>query len=1677
MKNYYLGKSVVLTALLMFALVSVASGATADAQKIAYQQLLTSNPEVQFYRENSTITRIYGQAFIHGISPQDAAEQFRTQYSPILGVDPGDLQPVSYVVKDGNTLQLMYENGKYKFTLVYYSQYKDGIPVYKSDLRLLVRNESGYPLVLAASALKDLGNFTVDAGKASVDPKAAQDAFAIKNPQYVKFTDPQRVIWAGIDDKVNPAVGIEFIADDGNEPTVLRDLYIIDPVSGEVLYQENQVVDINVSGQVTGLATENFLAEQCGNEVTTPLKWARVKISGGDSTFTDSLGNFTINNSGSSSVTVLSQVRGHWFYTHDQAVSDTTISRVVTPPGPANFQHNPANAEYRRAEVNAYLHANVVRDFTLKYVPNYPTVATQTNFPVYVNDNTGYCPGNAWYDGVSLTFCRSGGGYRNTAFSTVVHHEYGHHLVECAGSGQGQYGEGMGDVMGLLITDDPGAAYGFYGDGQCAVPLRNADNTLQYPCSGEIHDCGQLLSGCVWSTRNALAATHPTNYIDILAPLAISAMTLHSGTEITPQITIDYLTLDDDDGNINNGTPHHSEICAGFTAHNMDCPALNLLSFAYPNGRPTFISPNGGTSMRVVVTAIGATPQANTGVLHYNAGAGWLTSNMTQVTPNVYDAVFPALTCGISVHYYCSALTTTGTLVTDPQNAPSVYYSTQVGTADRDTLFTDDFSTNQGWTGTGGLGEWTIGVATGGSGSDGYGGPDPATDHSSTSDNRLLGNDITSGTGGDYSASLTQTNWVTSPIYNLSGRYAITVSFWRWLGVEQNIYDHAYFQVKNASGTWVTLFENGGTTIDESAWSQYSYDVSDYATNNPNFQIQFGIGATDDSWQFCGWNIDDIVISAMRCNTTPPGTLSGTVTDFRGAINQAFVHAVNGGTNFYDTTSTSGAYSMSLPPATYNVTFTKSGERDTTISGVVITSSNTTTLNVVMQRLPGTISGTVTRYPSSPPTNPIANVFVSIVGSSRLDTTNSSGAYSFANVVDSTYTLRFTNSDYRDTTIAGIVVTAGGTTTRNVQMVILPGYINGTVRDTTGAPLQNIFVRINTGALLIDAAGVAPANGGSTPIIAAVDSMYTDVNGYYSSQRTVGTYNVRFTHTDYRDTTIHSVVVTAADTTNVSPVLKRRNRAPVITSPATASATEDILFRYTATASDSDATVPTLAFSNYPAWMSVLGDTIQGTPLNGNGNTTFRIIASDGFLADTQTVSVTVIPVNDPPVITSPIADTATERILFTYHATATDPDNTPTCSFINYPSWLQVSGAIIFGTPGESFHDTTFWVIASDGQLADTEIVAVAIIDINDPPVITSSSTAEAHEDQHFSYVATAQDPEGLTPTISLSNYAAWLSVVGDTISGTPDSTTTNSTFRIIASDGVFADTQIVTLTITFDNHYPQVTSAATATATEREQFQYTASAIDPDGTTPQITFFRIPHWLTVAGHIISGTPGESYPDTSFGIIASDGQLADTLMVSLNVIDINDPPVITSPSADTATVGLPFDYQAAASDPEGTTPIISFAEYPTWMEPSGMHLSGTPNPGSSSSTFKVIASDGVLAETLIVDLTVLGGCDYVTGDVNGSGVFNGLDVTYGVGYFKGGAPPLYSCECTPGNTWYVSGDVNNSCSFNGLDVTFMVSFFKGGSIPTSCLDCLPSGILDKGLGHNISPRVLPQTR
>ena len=98
-------------------------------------------------------------------------------------------------------------------------------------------------------------------------------------------------------------------------------------------------------------------------------------------------------------------------------------------------------------------------------------------------------------------------------------------------------------------------------------------------------------------------------------------------------------------------------------------------------------------------------------------------------------------------------------------------------------------------------------------------------------------------------------------------------------------------------------------------------------------------------------------------------------------------------------------------------------------------------------------------------------------------------------------------------------------------------------------------------------------------------------------------------------------------------------------------------------------------------------------------------------------------------------------------------------------------------------------------------------------------------------------------------------------------------------------------------------------------------------------------------------------------------------------------------------------------------------------------------------------------------------GCAYIPGDINGNGATNGIDVVYGVNYFKGGPMPPDSCNCPPAVfPFYAAGDVNANCNFNGIDITFFVNFLKG-TVPAllSCPTCPPEALLE-----TVAPAVMP---
>jgi len=814
------------------------------------KSLKAEYPGLKEYRHDALVTRLYGKTFSTGATAEQSAETFRQNYAAVFGVAPEDLVPGKMSDMSVRTQPVMYDEftGTYKFTLFYYTQFHEGIEVYHSELRLLVRNEPGYPLVLAVSTLRDLDSFVPDRGLTGYSA-AAENTACADEPDLTDFSDQKPVIFAGIEAELEtPRLAHHF---QGTSDFPQQFEYVMDAKTGEILHKVDKIIFENVDGTVEGNVTQGAGAEHCEEEAPEPMPFARVNI-GATVAYTDSIGNFTVTNFGTDPVDVYSRAWGTWFRVYNNYGSDVVETLTVTPPGPAGFLHNSENTEYVRAQINAYVEANLIRSLAVKHNPTYPELM-DTEFPIYVNRADGYCPGNAWYSPSerSINFCRTGSTYPNTAWSSVIHHEYGHHLVEAGGSGQGQYGEGMGDCCSILLSDIPELGIGFFGSCDPDDALRDADNTLQYPCSGGIHDCGQLLSGCIWSTRNELYATDPNRYLNILSDLTINSILLHTGTEITPQITIDFLTLDDTDGDILNGTPHYYEIAAGFGAHNMPAPELDLLNFSYPTGLPSILLPGVATTFEVVVTGVGSElPEPGTGQLHYSVdGGSTVTVDMTELSANHYEATLPELLCFSKIEYYVSAQAQSGPIEYDP--GPGTTYSALVAT-DEIVALEDDFETDLGWEFSGG--QWARGVPTGGGGENGS--PDPT---SGNVGENVLGYNL----NGDYQDNMPEYH-ATSPVLDCSSMTGVTLKFYRWLGVENDQWDHAYVRVSNNGSNWITVWENGADVADNS-WIEYEYDISDIADGQSYVNIRFTMGTSDGSVAYCGWNIDHVRVTAYEC--------------------------------------------------------------------------------------------------------------------------------------------------------------------------------------------------------------------------------------------------------------------------------------------------------------------------------------------------------------------------------------------------------------------------------------------------------------------------------------------------------------------------------------------------------------------------------------------------------------------------------------------------------------------------------------------------------------------------------------------------------------------------------------------------------------------------------------------
>jgi hypothetical protein len=198
----------------------------------------------------------------------------------------------------------------------------------------------------------------------------------------------------------------------------------------------------------------------------------------------------------------------------------------------------------------------------------------------------------------------------------------------------------------------------------------------------------------------------------------------------------------------------------------------------------------------------------------------------------------------------------------------------------------------------------------------------------------------------------------------------------------------------------------------------------------------------------------------------------------------------------------------------------------------------------------------------------------------------------------------------------------------------------------------------------------------------------------------------------------------------------------------------------------------------------------------GTAYANFKFKVSDGMLysVSAYTMTIDVTEMNDPPVITTTDVTTATEDVLYSVDYDATDPDPVDTLfwaltSNAGFLSIISGTG-VLSGTPTNVDVGSYYVnVSVSDGNGgSDYSNFTLTVINVNDPPVITTVDDLDAVEDVLYSVDYDCTDVDGGTPTWSLKTNAGFLSIVPATgvLSGTPTNVDVGSYYvNVSVSDG----------------------------------------------------------------------------------------------------------------------------------------------------------------------------------------------------------------------------------------------------------------------------------------------------
>ena len=457
---------------------------------------------------------------------------------------------------------------------------------------------------------------------------------------------------------------------------------------------------------------------------------------------------------------------------------------------------------------------------------------------------------------------------------------------------------------------------------------------------------------------------------------------------------------------------------------------------------------------------------------------------------------------------------------------------------------------------------------------------------------------------------------------------------------------------------------------------------------------------------------------------------------------------------------------------------------------------------------------------------------------------------------------------------------------------------------------------------------------------------------------------------------------------------------PFFSSSPVLTGAEDTLYIYDVDAIDPDNDDLAYSLSTASSGMNIdpVSGMIQWAPPQeqvGGHDVTVTVTDSDG-LSVSQSFTVNIMPVNDPPEIEPIDEQVLNEAATLDVGISSSDVDNESlTLSVSSLPDFATLtdngdgSGTISFFPGYEDAGSYSMTVSVSDGEFTDSDTFSLTVNNVNRAPSLIPIEDQTIDEDKTLQVPVSASDADGDPITITIFGLPAFAALTDN--GGGSSSITFSPGYEgagqypmaITVSDGDLTDSDTFTLVVNNVNRPPVLMSIDNQSMDEAETIQLSVSANDLDGDTLSLNTSGLPAFATFTDNgngtaTISLSPGyEDSGNYSMTVSVSDGDLSNSDTFSLTINNVNRAPVLNSIEDQTIDEANTLQITISGNDPDGdnltltSSGLPAFAIFTDKEDGTGTIAFSPGNEDSGQYNLTVTASDGVLSDSKAFLLTV----------------------------------------------------------------------------------------------------------